>query len=578
MSGVNNSWLGNPLLTWDSPALQALRQELDAYCVSITALSGACETESAAKILRNLLEEALKRIVSLKTAIRAYESLNPQSTALIVIHPALNQQEATLKALWQRLSAKEAPTGQSSGSESEHFADEGLRTPQDAAADRIPVAALVPTLNAMHRHLFSTFRIQVFEDRDRTRNLSYSQTLQILKSSDDPALRKNVWRASNAWCSQHLMFFTDLLNLTLTVKANTASSTEALQKRAFAEECIEPQTYYALFEALESHKPLIRESISLRAKACGLTRLPAHELLSSLPPVQPASEDFGNYESTLSFISQAYSQLDPDFAQFADDIHRKRWVDARLHSNKAGGTWCENFPVSKEVAIFANFSSGLAGALQLAHPFAVGYLYHLHNHKGQFNPRIPYCILETAGEIGMAQVLRHYEAGGKSHRAVVQWNQLRSLTNKLLWLPMRHELMKALLTERLHSPLTADCINRHVQTRWQNWFGDTVQGMDPYYWALKPHFFRTDILYYDWQYTFGFLLGRMIVERLYETAPGKRGSLLQTYLTALSTSAIENASQTIFGWDLRLPSFWDSALVLSLKPLRTFRDCQLPRS
>lgn len=561
MQRVNTTWLRNPWLTWDSEALQTLRHELDAYLVSIRALRESCTTPSAVSVLENLVKEALTRIVSLKTALRAYESMNPHSSSMIAAQTELLEKWTHVITLWEAI-------------QNEHPI-KGADTTPTPNPGHIALERLTPTLNAMHRHLFSQFRIEVSDTPTQMRHLSYSQTLQILKSSDDAALRKSVWRASNAWCSQHRLLFTDLLNLTLAVKVPTAYDENTLLEQACHEESIRPDTYHALFDALESTKTTLQQSISLRAQAQGLSHLPVHELLSVRPPSSMTPSDFGSYESTVEHIQSAYSALDPDFKHFIEPLHEQQWVDARLHSNKAGGTWCENFPATKHVAVFANFSTGLAGAMQLAHPFAVGYLYHLHHQAGQFVPRVPYSILEIAGEIGMAQTLRHYSASLTADQHTLLWYQLRSLTNKLLWLPMRHQLMKSLLLERSRGPLTSERINDLVKQHWAHWFGDTVDGVDAYYWALKPHFFRTDVLCYDWQYTLGFLLARKVLLELEGLPAEERQRVLREFLVNLGNQPLETVTRTLFHWDLGCSAFWKAAIGITIEPVQQFHDLEM---
>ncbi len=559
MGDLRSSWLGNAWLTWNSKELTALRQEFDAYCVSIEALSNVSETESAKKVLRDLVEAALVRLVSIKTAMRAHESMNPQSSGLISVRTEIGKKAAFLTSLWRRLTQAESGESFASCASGEASCDSSL------ASD------LIPTLSSIHRHIFSAFLIQAHNQYGQAQQLSYSQTLQILKSSDDSALRKSAWLASNVWCSQNRLLFMDLLNLTLAVKANSRCSPESLMQRAFREESIQPQTYLSMFQALEDAKVDARQSVTLRAKAQHQAKLPAFELFSVVPS-QASRQDFGNYESTLRQITQSYAELDSDFVKFIDDIQKNQWVDARLHSKKVGGTWCENYPATKQVVIFANFSSGLAAAVQLAHPFAVGYLHYLHNHHGSFRPSTPYSVLETAAEVGMEQLLKFYAHQRSVDEKELLWYQLRSLSNKLLWLPMRHHLMKELLNHRINGPLGIAEISKCVKECWQHWFGDSVDGIDPYYWALKPHFFRTDVLYYDWQYTMGFLLGKKIVATLFESSPLQRGPLLQKFFVSLSRQSIETAAKDIFEWDLESVDFWHEAIAESLEPLGRFQS------
>lgn len=76
-------------------------------------------------------------------------------------------------------------------------------------------AAVILPLTAMHAHLVSTMKLRVPLRDGRLLNLSYAQATAVLKTSDDPYLRRSVFSMFNAWFGEHAPAFADLLTLCL---------------------------------------------------------------------------------------------------------------------------------------------------------------------------------------------------------------------------------------------------------------------------------------------------------------------------------------------------------------------------
>ena len=84
-------------------------------------------------------------------------------------------------------------------------------------------------------------------------------------------------------------------------------------------------------------------------------------------------------------------------------------------------------------------------------------------------------------------------------------------------------------------------------------------GWNPRFWASKLHFYITEIPFYNFPYTFGYLLSLGV----YAMAEGLEGDFPNQYrklLIATGCQQTEEAVQTTLGQDLTKPDFWNKSL------------------
>ena len=80
----------------------------------------------------------------------------------------------------------------------------------------------------------------------------------------------------------------------------------------------------------------------------------------------------------------------------------------------------------------------------------------------------------------------------------------------LLDIPVRYQFEKKLYEERADGEITVSRLKELMVETQRDVFGDALAqgGEDPYFWASKLHFYITGVTFYNFPYTFGFLLSR----------------------------------------------------------------------
>jgi len=91
--------------------------------------------------------------------------------------------------------------------------------------------------------------------------------------------------------------------------------------------------------------------------------------------------------------------------------------------------------------------------------------------------------------------------------------------------------------------------------------GDVLEegGEDPYFWASKLHFYITDITFYNFPYTFGYLLSRGLYS-MFRREGNKFVSRYEEFLRSSGSDDAVNVARRFIGCDLESPDFWVDAI------------------
>ena len=116
----------------------------------------------------------------------------------------------------------------------------------------------------------------------------------------------------------------------------------------------------------------------------------------------------------------------------------------------------------------------------------------------------------------------------------------------------------------------------------QRVFGDVLEegGEDPYFWASKLHFYITRVTFYNFPYTFGFLLSRGLFAAFKKEAKDFLPRY-EEFLRLAGSDTPENVARRTIGRDLESPDFWAEAIHSLDKPandLEAILPRVLPRS
>ncbi len=338
---------------------------------------------------------------------------------------------------------------------------------------------------------------------------------------------------------------------------------------ALFQSAITRQTLDAMLEALFANREIPKQILRLKAK---LIAQPALAWFDLGAPLNIPGQGTLSWQRAKSMVAESFNRAYPSLGTFfKQQVIAKNWIDWEPRKGKRPGGFCTTSMLTKESRIFMTYNESLSDMLTLAHES--GHAFHgaLMREVRPYGRGYPMTLAETASTFG-EQVLMNGMLDDPSISAAQKIMMLDIEVGHaaiyLLDIPVRYEFEKAFYEERARGPLTVSQIKQLMVETQRKILGDilAIGGEDPYLWASKLHFYITGITFYNFPYTFGYLLSR----GLYQMFKMEGRDFLPKFeelLRLAGRDTVENVVQRTVGQNLEKQEFWDAAIRSLEQPL-----------
>lgn len=347
---------------------------------------------------------------------------------------------------------------------------------------------------------------------------------------------------------------------------------------ALFQAAITRKTLNAMLEALSANLELPRQILKVKAQSMGLNRIAWYDLGA---PLEFPDQAKLTWDDARAMVNASFAQAYPALGDFFNQqVIGKNWVDWEPRAGKRPGGFCTSSMLSKESRIFMTYNESLGDILTLAHES--GHAYHgaMMRAVRPYARGYPMTLAETASTFGenvlMNGILDDPTASDVEKARILDIEVSHGAVY-LLDIPVRYEFEKALYEERAKGPLNVSRLKELMVETQRRLLGDILEpgGEDPYFWASKLHFYITGITFYNFPYTFGYLLSR----GLYAMFKRDGESFLPKYeefLRRAGSDTAENVVRQTIGRDIEDADFWSEAIQSLRAPLEQLQSL-LPR-
>jgi oligoendopeptidase F len=338
---------------------------------------------------------------------------------------------------------------------------------------------------------------------------------------------------------------------------------------ALFQAAITRQTLDAMFEALYANLEIPRRILRFKAGLMGRQAMSWYDLGA---PLDLTNAEKLSWENAKSMVGASFSRAYPGLGDFFQgQVIAKNWIDWEPRAGKRPGGFCTSSMLTKESRIFMTYNESLGDVLTLAHESGHAYHGFLMRDLRPFARGYPMTLAETASTFG-EQVLMNGCLGDPiltdRQKALMLDVEVGHGAIYLLDIPVRYEFEKAFYEERAKNPVSVSCLKQLMIDTQRRVLGDTLEsgGEDPYLWASKLHFYITGLTFYNFPYTFGYLLSR----GLYALFKKQGASFLPKYeefLRLAGSDTAENVVKRAVGADIEKAAFWTEAIRSLEEPL-----------
>jgi len=327
------------------------------------------------------------------------------------------------------------------------------------------------------------------------------------------------------------------------------------------------KTLQAMWQAVEKGKQLLIPYFERKAKLLGVDKLQWHDVEA---PLATASSTM-SFDEAATFIIEQFGSFSSELADFAQEAFEKRWIEAEDRPGKRPGGFCTSLPRSKETRIFMTYSGTASNVSTLAHE--LGHAYHQHVMKDMPPLTQEYAmnVAETASTFAEMIVSDRalQRAQSKEEKLALVDDKIQRAVAFYMNIHARFIFESAMYEKRAEGPLTTEALNELMVAAQKEAFLDQLSLYHPHFWAAKLHFYLTDVPFYNFPYTFGYLFSAGIYKRAL-----KEGSSFAVAYDALLQDTgrlqVEELAKKHLAVDLTKTDFWEEGASLVAEDVQLF--------
>ncbi|MFW6208716.1 MAG: M3 family oligoendopeptidase, partial [Spirochaetota bacterium] len=383
--------------------------------------------------------------------------------------------------------------------------------------------------------------------------------LRGLAFAADREVRRTAWQKELEAVEQVELPLAAALNGVkgFTVSLNRRRGYASALEKSVQQARISQTTLDALIGVMEEALPVFRDYLKGKARLLGLDRLAFYDLFA---PVGGEMSTW-TYAAARDFILDYFRSFSSELADFAAEAFAQGWIDARPRSGKVGGAYCISLPVSGETRILCNFSGNFGDVKTIAHELGHAYHHHVLRDAPQVFRQYPMTLAETASIFAESVVIDGALKGAEAAQKLpIVEKLLQDSTQVIVDILSRFKFEREVLNRRESGELAPEELKQLMLQAQRETYGDALneEELHPYMWAVKPHYYRPELAFYNFPYAFGHLFGLGLYSRYQQEGqaflPVYRDLLQQTG----RNSAVEVTASA--GFDIESPEFWRAGI------------------
>jgi len=330
---------------------------------------------------------------------------------------------------------------------------------------------------------------------------------------------------------------------------------------------LSPQALENLIAVMTESLPLFRRYLKAKAELLKIPVLGFHDLFA---PVGKDDRKF-TWDQTREYLVEKFGGFSPDFAAFTARAFEENWIHARPQEGKVGGAYCTSLPLSREPRVLSNFDGTFGEVKTLAHELGHAWHFWILRDQGHAYHEYPMTLAETASIFAETIVTEEALKDASPDAALFILEQsLQDSTQVIVDILSRFQFEKAVFEKREENELSAQEFSDLMVTAQKSTYGDALdpEGLHPWMWAVKGHYYHAGLAFYNYPYAFG----QLFALALYGLSKTQGPSFVKVYTDLLGETGVRTADDLAkaAGFDLKSPDFWRQGMAVIEKQIVEF--------
>ncbi len=326
-------------------------------------------------------------------------------------------------------------------------------------------------------------------------------------------------------------------------------------------------TLKTMWDVIERNKAIFLQYLDRKAALLDVEQLAWHDVEA---PIGSATKTF-TYDEATDLIVEQFRTFSPKLAEFTEMAFEQRWIEAEDRSDKRPGGFCTGFPAAKQTRIFMTYAGTASNVATLAHELGHAFHQYVMEDLPEFNQDYAMNVAETAStfaEMIVADATVR-AASNKEEKLTLLEDKIQRSVAFYMNIHARFIFEQKMYATRKQGLLSAEDLSALMLEAQQEAFVNRLSSYHPRFWASKLHFYLTDVPFYNFPYTFGYLFSAGI----YAKALDEGTSFEDKYIDLLRDTGrmnVEDLAMKHLGVDLTQPDFWQMAMDLTIQDVESF--------
>ncbi|MDO8805893.1 MAG: M3 family oligoendopeptidase [Elusimicrobiota bacterium] len=335
---------------------------------------------------------------------------------------------------------------------------------------------------------------------------------------------------------------------------------------------IKRRTLDAMYAAVNKNLEPVREILRVKAAAMGKKGIAFFEREAPLPL---KDSKLYTWEEGSAKVQGAFGRVYPALGEYYKDFLDKRRLESEARSGKRPGAFCTGSHLIGEGRVYMTFNGALGDVNTLAHEMGHAWHSHLLKEMRPWATEYPMTLAETAsifGEHLLAEGIQADPGVSEAQKLIMLDEYLTGAAVTILDITVRFEFEKAFYEERQKGEVSVARLKELMAAAQRRIFGDALEpgGEDPMFWASKLHFYMAGVSFYNFPYTFGFLMAATLFRKFKAEGPAFLPKY-EAFLRLTGSDTAENVAKRSLGADIGDPAFWETAIKGLAEPLARYK-------
>lgn len=407
-----------------------------------------------------------------------------------------------------------------------------------------------------------------WEENGKTVQLSAGQAFNKM-SDGSSAVREKMFRLWEDTWAEKEDFCADTLNhlAGFRLKLYEHRGWDHILKEPLQINRMSEATLNVMWDVIVRNKPMLVKYLERKAKLLGVERLSWVDVDA---PIGSSSQEVP-YDDGAKFIVEQFRKFSPKLADFTENAFERSWIEAEDRPGKRPGGFCTSLPLSKQTRIFMTYAGTASNVSTLAHELGHGYHQHVMDDLPAYAQNYAMNVAETAStfaEMIVSDSAVKAAANPEEKLALLE-DKIQRAVAFFMNIHARFLFETRFYAKRMEGLVGAEELGELMAAAQKEAFCDALSEYHPHFWASKLHFYISEVPFYNFPYTFGYLFSSGI----YAQALEEGAAFEQRYIDLLSDTGrmnVEELAQKHLGVDLTKPDFWQKAIDLSIADIEEF--------